>query len=253
MPAHDWTRVNDGVFHDFHQGWVVAIRDALNDGRMPPGFYAMAEQIAAGPKPDVIALKASKFDDGGFDTDRQNEGGIAVLDHPPKVRFTADEERDIYAESADRVTVRHSSADRIVAFIEILSSGNKNRPYMLQKFVERLNDALHDGIHLLLIDVHPPGKHDPHGIHAALWELRSEASHGVTAEEPLGFSSYRCNAGARAYFERISIGQPLPDMPVFLTPTRYVYVPLETAYTEAYRGVPERWKRVIEGREGKPA
>jgi hypothetical protein len=52
----------------------------------------------------------------------------------------------------------------------------------------------------------------------------------------------------RGYFERITVGQPLPDMPVFLTPRHYVDVPLELTYNEAYRGVPERWKRVIEGR-----
>jgi hypothetical protein len=53
----------------------------------------------------------------------------------------------------------------------------------------------------------------------------------------------------RAYFERLAVGQPLPDMPVFLTPDHYVNVPLEPTYLESYRGVPQRWKRVIEGVE----
>jgi hypothetical protein len=36
-------------------------------------------------------------------------------------------------------------------------------------------------------------------------------------------------------------------MPLFLTPERYVNVPLEETYLGAYEGVPQRWKRVIEG------
>ena len=44
MPIHDWTRVQSGLFHAFHQSWSVRIQDTLNDGRMPDGFYALVEQ-----------------------------------------------------------------------------------------------------------------------------------------------------------------------------------------------------------------
>jgi hypothetical protein len=249
MPVHDWTRVVAGNFHDFHQRWIGAIRDALNDGRMPEGYYALAEQVAEGPKPGVVALEARRPDESPFDVKTLDERAVAVIERPPKVRFTDEQERDIYAESADRVAIRHASGDQIVAYIEIVSPGNKHTPYALEKFAERLNEALNRGIHLLVIDILPPGRCDPRGVHAALWEYRAGETHGVTAEEPLGLSAYRVDEVPRAYFERIPVGQPLPDMPVFLTPLHYVNVPLEPTYNEAYRGVPERWKRVIEGRE----
>ena len=38
MPIHDWTRVRANRFHDFHQSWTIAIRNALNAGLLPPGF-----------------------------------------------------------------------------------------------------------------------------------------------------------------------------------------------------------------------
>src|SRR5215468_8474616 len=44
MPIHDWTRVRSNRFHDFHQSWTIAIRNALNAGRLPPGYFAMVEQ-----------------------------------------------------------------------------------------------------------------------------------------------------------------------------------------------------------------
>jgi hypothetical protein len=44
----------------------------------------------------------------------------------------------------------------------------------------------------------------------------------------------------------LGIGRTLPDMPLFLTPGHYIYVPLEETYMAAWRGVPQRWRRVIE-------
>ena len=38
----------------------------------------------------------------------------------------------------------------------------------------------------------------------------------------------------------------LIDMPLFLTPERYVNVPLEATYSAAYRGVPKKWKAILE-------
>ena len=45
MPIHDWSRVDPGLFHDFHQAWVNELRNALNGGGLPPGFFALAEQL----------------------------------------------------------------------------------------------------------------------------------------------------------------------------------------------------------------
>jgi hypothetical protein len=28
MPVHDWTRVSDGAFHDFHMSWLLEIKRA---------------------------------------------------------------------------------------------------------------------------------------------------------------------------------------------------------------------------------
>jgi hypothetical protein len=38
----------------------------------------------------------------------------------------------------------------------------------------------------------------------------------------------------------------LIDMPLFLTPDAYVNVPLEASYLSAYRGVPRRWRSVLD-------
>ena len=44
MPIHDWSRVDAGIFHDFHHAWIEQIKRLLNSGVLPPDHYAMAEQ-----------------------------------------------------------------------------------------------------------------------------------------------------------------------------------------------------------------
>ncbi len=62
MPVHDWTRVDAGIFHAFHVAWLPAIQRALNDGLLPDGYYALAEQHAGRPITDVLTLHASPAD-----------------------------------------------------------------------------------------------------------------------------------------------------------------------------------------------
>ena len=54
MPIHDWTRVEAGIFHDFHHEWISAITRALNTSLLPSQYYALAEQQASGFGPDVV-------------------------------------------------------------------------------------------------------------------------------------------------------------------------------------------------------
>lgn len=32
MPIRDWTRVDVGLFHDFHQSWLVELKKASKSG-----------------------------------------------------------------------------------------------------------------------------------------------------------------------------------------------------------------------------
>src|SRR5437868_430814 len=101
MPIHDWTRVNAGIFHDFHHDWITMLKRALNDGLLPPGYYALAEQIAGGLGPDVLALDLSLpgSPQAGDQTPAPEKAsaGVALATAPPKVRFTASAEIDLYA------------------------------------------------------------------------------------------------------------------------------------------------------------
>ena len=44
MPMHGWARMEPTIYHHFHQGWSVAIADALNSGLLPSRFSALIER-----------------------------------------------------------------------------------------------------------------------------------------------------------------------------------------------------------------
>jgi hypothetical protein len=249
MPIHDWQRVMAGTFHHFHQLWIAEICNALNGGLLPAGYYALADQVAGGPHPDVLTLEAApEFESADEDEPFGFAGGAtavmtAVAGHPPQLRYTLEAEEAIYAAKADRIAVCHASGDRVVAFLEIISPGNKHSELAVKQLIDKLSRALARGCHLLLIDLFPPGRHDPQGLHAELWGKPDPI---LTAEEPLWLAAYRAAASPVAYLEPTAIGRTLINMPLFLTDEHYINVPLEQTYMAAWKGVPDRWKQVIE-------
>jgi hypothetical protein len=237
MPIHDWTRVEPGDFHDFHQGWVIEIRNALNRGLLPPGYIAMADQITGRPIPDVVALQTGRPPGPG--------GGVAVKDAPPKARVITRSEKVAYARRASRVVIRHGRG-RVVAMIEVVSPGNKDSRNALRSFVEKAADVLNQGVNLLVVDLFPPTPRDPHGIHKAIWDEIEEEPFEAPPGKPLTVASYLAGEISTAYVESVGVGDPLPSLPIFLSEEEYVPAPLEATYSQAWEVYPALLKELVE-------
>ncbi|MDB5313833.1 MAG: hypothetical protein JWO38_8035 [Gemmataceae bacterium] len=243
MPIHDWTTVDAGIFHHFHHGWVESLQRALNSGVLPPDYYAMAEQHAAGFGPDVLTLQGGPPDP---DPPEPTAGGLLLA--PPKVRIVEESDMAFYRRKQNTVAVRHVSDDRVVSMIEIVSPGNKSGRNPLRAFVEKAAELIGKGIHLLVLDLHPPGPRDPDGIHGAIWDEVDGRPYHHLPDKPLTLAAYEANNYAvTAYVEPVAVGDTLPDMPLYLIPGGHVLVPLEKTYQAAWEGVPARWRRVIGG------
>jgi hypothetical protein len=162
------------------------------------------------------------------------------------VRYTVRAEIDEYALKRQTVVIRHSSRHRIIALIESLSPGNKSSRHALRSFLDKAVSALNYGIHLLLIDLHPPGPCDPHGMHAAIRQRLTDENCLPPADKPLTLAAYTAGPAPTAYVEPVGVGDPLPEMPLFLDPEQYVNVPLDMTYRGAYAGVPRYYCAVSE-------
>ena len=250
MPIHDWSRVPAGIFHDFHHGLIEQIKRDLNGGVLPPDYYALAEQFAAGLGPDVLTLHSPPIGGNG-DADQgsqrsPDERGGGLLLAPPKTRPIAQTEMEYYRRKQSLIAVRHVSGDRVVAVVEVVSPGNKSTRNALEDFVRKAADFLNRRVHLLILDLFPPGRHDPQGIHGAIWDYIDDQAYSPPPDKPLTLAAYEADPVIRAFVESVAVGDALPDMPLFLQPNGCVHVPLEDSYRSAWEAVPRRWKEVLE-------
>jgi hypothetical protein len=248
MPVHDWTNVGPGIFHDFHHTWIAELKRALNAGILPNGYYALAEQIAGGFGPDVLALESSPEPDLPNISEPNRDGGVAVAASPPKVQFHARAEVDQYAAKAKAVVIRHSSDHHVVAVVEIISPGNKGSRPAFRNFVEKADGLIRAGVHLLLIDLFPPGLLDAGGIHNAIWKQFGEDRFDSPTGRPLSLASYLAAPCPEAFVEPLGVNEMLPDMPLFLGSDWYVPSPLERTYKSAWDAVPSIWREAVTGR-----
>jgi hypothetical protein len=247
MPIHDWARVQAGIFHDFHHAWIEEVKRALNAGVLPEDYYAMAEQHAAGFGPDVLTLQGSGNGDDGSGTGpapAPNRGGVLLA--APTVQPTAETDMAFYRRKQSTVTVRHVSGDRIVAMVEVVSPGNKAGRNALRAFVDKAAELLDNRIHLLILDLLPPGRRDPQGIHGEIWDAIAGEEYAAPPGRSLTLAAYESGLVVRAYIVAAAVGDLLPDMPLFLEPGAHVLVPLEATYQAAFAAVPRRWRRILE-------
>jgi len=237
MPLHDWTRVPTHAYHDFHGRWLYSLRDSLNGGVLPKGYYARAEQTMRTMGPDVLTLQTLPPNQ----TETPRSGGAAM-----QVRYRASTGPVPTRTRQRRIGIRHTSDDRLIAIIELISPGNKASKHAVRSFVSKAARAIFEGIHVLLIDPFPPGRRDPNGLHALIWEELGGEPFALPADQPLTLAAYEASSTPRCYVERLAAGQPLPDMPLFLAEEYSVDVPLEATYLSAWEKVLPQGRALLE-------
>ena len=243
MPVHDWSRVNAGLFHHFHLNWISALCTHLNTGDLPSGYYALAEQVASGPIPDVITLKVKPRPSQPSAT----TGGIALAVSPPRTRYVLRAEADPYLSKVNRVAI-HDPRGKLVSVIEIVSPGNKGNRARFHAFVEKAVDFIGQGINLLVVDLFPPTRRDPQGIHKAIWDEINDEPFELPPDKPLTLAAYSAGLEKVAYVEPIAVGDVIPEMPLFLDPEVYIPAPLDATYQTTWSVCPAAlWDAVVGG------
>lgn len=245
MPIHDWTKTYAGAFHHFHGAWLFRIAETLNAGLLPPGYYALGEQVVGGAVPDVLTLEARQA------SRHQSSAGEDVspeLVKLPTASLTAVAEAPRYPPRPRVIAVRHRSGDRLVAMIEIVSAGNKSDASELGSLVEKTVVALSKGIHVILVDLHSPGTYDPEGLHNLVWTELGQPPMPFSRERPLQIVSYRAGASISSFIEPRAPGEKLPDAYLFLTLAHYIALPLEATYQTTFAALPHHLRDEVGGK-----
>jgi hypothetical protein len=230
-----------GLFHHFHQSWSIRITDALNAGRLPKGVEALVEQRSGPCETDVLAIERRQPLPG---SDAMRNGGVVTVERPV-TRIVRRTTRSAYADRANRIVVRHHLG-RIIAVIEIVSPGNKDSRAALRDFAEKIIDFLGERIHVLIVDLFPPTPRDPLGVHKVIWDEFIEEDFVFPPGKDRVLASYEAGVEQGAYVELVGVGEPLPDMALFLAAGVHVKVPLESTYQTAWEASPEGLRLAVE-------
>jgi hypothetical protein len=247
MPVHDWTRVDAGIFHSFHLLWIGELQGVLNDGLLPPGYYALGEQVLGGLNPDVLTLhEPLETGNGTAVPPGSHSGGVALATCPPQVQVRQQSGLESYSTKQRELVIRHTSNHAVIAIVEIVAPGNKASDYPFRQFVDKTLAALARGIHVLVLDLFPPTPRDPQGVHSALWGELNGETYLPPVNAPLTLAAYAARVPKEAFVEPFAPGTPLADMPLFFDPERYIPLPLEATYQAAYRRMPAFYRQILE-------
>lgn len=120
-----------------------------------------------------------------------------------------------------------------------MSPGNKDSQHAARSFARKAVEFLHAGVHLLIVDLFPPSKRDPQGVHKLIWDRIRDEPFELPPGKPLTLASYSAGSEITAYVEPVGVGDVLTDMPIFLTADRYVHCPLEATYQASWDAFPK--------------
>ena len=134
--------------------------------------------------------------------------------------------------------------------LEIVSPVSKNDKTRYENIIDKMVDAVCHRVNVLLVDVDETGRFDQNGISACIRNMLSPHSTPIVDRPRSSTLASYCPdppCSVDIYVEHVARDMPLPDMPIFLTPDRYVNVPLEATYLEAWGGMPAFWRNVVLG------
>ncbi|MCU0879364.1 MAG: hypothetical protein MUF06_16395 [Pirellulaceae bacterium] len=84
------------------------------------------------------------------------------------------------------------------------------------------------------------------GIHKLICDQIEEESFDLPPEKNRVLVSYETGSDRAAYIELVGIGDPLPEMPLFLSQYEHVLVPLEAAYQATWESLSEEMREAVE-------
>jgi hypothetical protein len=211
----------------FHSAWAAATARHLNQGVLPPGFYAIPNVDLDGPvEIDVAAVR-----------DRQAEAGPTAEE--PLTLWTPDEPAltvalDFPALELVEVQVFYDEdSPQLQAAIELVSPRNKDRPEARRVFAIKCLSYLHAGSNLVIVDVVTSRRANFHAEILRLLELNGPAAWQAPGD--LYAVAYRAavvdqGRQLRAWPVPLTIGSPLPRLPLWLGADLCVPLDLETTY-----------------------
>jgi len=222
-----------------HSGWAVYTANLLNQLLPPPYIAGQTIHIGSLAQVDVGSLKEKAAEEEERGETATNGGVATAVWAPPRpTRILA-----VHFAELDVVEVQVYQSEegtQLVAAIELISPGNKDRPGAREAFVTKCAALLQQNVSVIIVDTVTERTDNLHGeLLARLGENRDK--NGATAAD-LYAVSYRplsnATGGEVQIWEHVlELGQPLPTVPLWLPNNLAIPLDLEASYEQACHSV----------------
>ena len=222
-------------WESFHANWATRLADALT--LLVPHEYRVEEYAYHGPS---LEIDVATFERPISTLPPSGNGpATAVLEAPPYVVPAPTQVMPSAFPDTFAVRIFRTRAGKTrVAAIELVSPRNKDRPEARRSFATKCASYLIQGISLIVIDIVTERRANLHNETMQLMEAAPELHY------PPGVFIYAVAYRPLQREERdeidlwkreLTVGEPLPTMPLRLTGDLFVPVDFEAAYQEACR------------------
>jgi hypothetical protein len=219
-------------WESFHTLWAAEIAAALNRSVLPPGYFAEAQiQLGSAVEVDVATLEESERLTGGNGAATAVAAELWAPPAPPIV---------FPALFPDEFAVRvfgGPTGPHLVAAVELVSPRNKDRPEARRAFASKCASYLHAGVGLVVVDVVTERTANLHDELTRVLELPEQfAFPGGAALYAAAYRPVRrpeTGDQIELWPQPLTVGEPLPVLPLALRGAVTVPVDLEATYSEA--------------------
>ncbi|HET6423747.1 MAG TPA: DUF4058 family protein, partial [Planctomycetaceae bacterium] len=217
----------------FHGQWPAMIVQKLNS-QLPP-HYVAEPRVHLG---SAFEIDVATYDNAADHGDRQDslaeDGGTTAS--WTSVQPTVLLETALPVPPEYEVLVYDlRRGRRLVAAVEIISPANKDRPNNRRAFVQKCESLLRQGVCVTIVDV----------VTIRSANLYRELAEQIGAASPLAsplLYAVTCRSRHRddiwrveAWAHELTVGSPLPTLPLWLTENQAVPLDLEASYEETCR------------------
>lgn len=242
MPLRDHFRPpvsKRSSWEGLHVGWPAAMMMQLN--RVLPATFVAEPRVHLGTYSDMAGRPSEEEAEADIVLNSGNgpaNGGVAIATWaPPAPSLTV--ETEFPEQYAYEVLIFDLERERqLVAAVEIVSPANKDRPDSRQLYIAKCANLLQKGVCVSLVDLVTVRNFNLYVELLALLRRRDPAF----ASDPPPTYAATCRkrlAGDKSWLDtwsnRLTLGQPLPKLPIRLADDLPVLLDLEESYEAACR------------------
>jgi hypothetical protein len=218
---------------ELHGGWPMVIVMALK--RKLPRGYTAAPRVYLGALAEVEVASFGLDELGtAIPVSQGDDGGVATAVWAP-TKPTLEIVTDMPAQDEYEVRVYDAKRNRrLVAAVEIVSPSNKDRPERRRAFVEKCASMIRQQVSVANVDIVTSLRANLYG---ELLDSIGQTDPTVMSPESTYAAVCRWTPSKRSgrlqsWHQPLAVGEPLPTLPLWLTPTYAVPLELEATYEE---------------------